>query len=166
MIEFTQRSSLSRSAAPSCRRCARQAMPFPTIFGATILPAISIGNIDEQSNEDAGSRRHARVSVAGRMMLKRVMGKASFATIQDMSGRIQLYITERRGRASTQRRSSTRTSATSSARRARCSGPRPASCRSRVTKLRLLDQVAAPAAGEIPRPGRSGAEISPALSST
>ena len=39
-----------------------------------------------------------KVSVAGRMMLKRVMGKASFATIQDASGlkadgRIQLYIT-------------------------------------------------------------------------
>ena len=32
------------------------------------------------------------VAVAGRMMLKRVMGKASFATIQDMSGRIQLFI--------------------------------------------------------------------------
>ncbi|WON74716.1 lysine--tRNA ligase [Nitrosospira sp. Is2] len=32
------------------------------------------------------------VSVAGRMVLKRVMGKASFATIQDMSSRIQLYI--------------------------------------------------------------------------
>ncbi len=32
------------------------------------------------------------VVVAGRMMLKRVMGKASFATLQDMSGRIQLYI--------------------------------------------------------------------------
>ncbi len=32
------------------------------------------------------------VSVAGRMMLKRVMGKASFATLQDMSGRIQLFI--------------------------------------------------------------------------
>lgn len=32
------------------------------------------------------------VSVAGRMILKRVMGKASFATIKDMSGRIQLYI--------------------------------------------------------------------------
>src|SRR5260221_43194 len=27
------------------------------------------------------------------MMLKRVMGKASFATAQDMSGRIQLYVT-------------------------------------------------------------------------
>ncbi len=30
--------------------------------------------------------------VAGRMVLKRVMGKASFATIQDTAGRIQLYI--------------------------------------------------------------------------
>ena len=34
------------------------------------------------------------VKVAGRMMLKRVMGKASFATIQDMSGSIQLYLTD------------------------------------------------------------------------
>ena len=32
------------------------------------------------------------VRVAGRIMLKRVMGKASFATIQDLSGRIQLYV--------------------------------------------------------------------------
>lgn len=32
------------------------------------------------------------VAVAGRMMLKRVMGKASFATVQDSSGRIQFYI--------------------------------------------------------------------------
>jgi lysyl-tRNA synthetase class 2 len=30
--------------------------------------------------------------VAGRMMLKRLMGKASFATLQDMSGRIQVYV--------------------------------------------------------------------------
>ena len=33
------------------------------------------------------------VKVAGRVMLKRVMGKASFITIQDLSGRIQLYVT-------------------------------------------------------------------------
>ena len=33
------------------------------------------------------------VAVAGRMVLKRVMGKACFATVQDMSGRIQLYVT-------------------------------------------------------------------------
>ena len=32
------------------------------------------------------------VSIAGRMMLKRVMGKASFATVQDSTGRIQVYV--------------------------------------------------------------------------
>jgi len=34
----------------------------------------------------------SRAKVAGRMMLKRVMGKASFATLQDSSGRIQIYV--------------------------------------------------------------------------
>ena len=33
------------------------------------------------------------VSIAGRMMLKRVMGKASFATLQDATGRFQIYVT-------------------------------------------------------------------------
>jgi lysyl-tRNA synthetase class 2 len=33
-----------------------------------------------------------RVKVAGRMMGKRVMGKASFAHIQDMSGRLQIFV--------------------------------------------------------------------------
>lgn len=32
------------------------------------------------------------VRVAGRIMLKRIMGKASFITLQDMSGRIQAYV--------------------------------------------------------------------------
>ena len=32
------------------------------------------------------------VKIAGRMMLKRVMGKAAFATLQDVSGRIQIYV--------------------------------------------------------------------------
>jgi lysyl-tRNA synthetase class 2 len=34
------------------------------------------------------------VQFAGRMMLKRVMGKASFATLQDMSGRMQIYVSK------------------------------------------------------------------------
>ena len=66
------------------------------------------------------------------MMLKRVMGKASFATMQDMSGRIQLYVTrDDVGEAASTKRSSTGIWATSSARTARCSGPAPASFRSR-----------------------------------
>jgi lysyl-tRNA synthetase, class II len=51
----------------------------------------------ELSNEELEAQP-IKVVVAGRMMLKRVMGKASFATLQDASGRkadgrIQLYIT-------------------------------------------------------------------------
>jgi lysyl-tRNA synthetase, class II len=47
---------------------------------------------DGKSNEELEAA-HIVVSVAGRMLLKRVMGKASFATLQDMSGAVQLYIT-------------------------------------------------------------------------
>ncbi len=47
----------------------------------------------ETPNEELEPKLVA-ASVAGRMMLKRVMGKASFATLQDATGRIQLYITQ------------------------------------------------------------------------
>ena len=43
---------------------------------------------DKETLESVG----IRVNVAGRMMTRRVMGKASFAHIQDMSGQIQLYV--------------------------------------------------------------------------
>ena len=53
------------------------------------------GQIPNEELEPQG----IRVAVAGRMMLKRVMGKACFATLQDGSfgathGRIQLYVTQ------------------------------------------------------------------------
>ena len=35
---------------------------------------------------------NTEVSVAGRMLFKRVMGKASFCNIQDLKGRIQIYV--------------------------------------------------------------------------
>ncbi|MEG1655574.1 MAG: lysine--tRNA ligase, partial [Hafnia sp.] len=35
---------------------------------------------------------NVEVSVAGRMMTRRIMGKAAFVTLQDMGGRIQLYV--------------------------------------------------------------------------
>ena len=38
------------------------------------------------------SRAQIEVAVAGRMMLKRVMGKVAFATVQDVSGRIQFFV--------------------------------------------------------------------------
>ena len=36
---------------------------------------------------------HRQVSIAGRIMSKRIMGKASFAELQDSKGRMQVYIT-------------------------------------------------------------------------
>lgn len=45
----------------------------------------------EQAKE-ALAELEAPAKVAGRMMLKRVMGKASFATLQDGTGRIQIYL--------------------------------------------------------------------------
>ncbi|MDE3208754.1 MAG: lysine--tRNA ligase, partial [Pseudomonadota bacterium] len=47
---------------------------------------------DEKKPEELETTR-IHVAIAGRMMLKRVMGKACFATLQDMSGRIQIYVT-------------------------------------------------------------------------
>jgi len=45
-------------------------------------------------SKDALAAEVINVQLAGRMMLKRVMGKASFATLQDMSGRIQVYVSD------------------------------------------------------------------------
>ncbi|MBP7489596.1 MAG: lysine--tRNA ligase [Azospira sp.] len=53
------------------------------------------GRLDELYSEKTAEELEAApisVKVAGRIMLRRLMGKASFATIQDVSGRIQLYV--------------------------------------------------------------------------
>ncbi|PKO83945.1 MAG: lysine--tRNA ligase [Betaproteobacteria bacterium HGW-Betaproteobacteria-11] len=70
-------------------RAAGQA--FPNDFSRENLAA----RLDELYGEKTREELEAMpitVKVAGRILLKRVMGKASFATIQDMSGRIQLFI--------------------------------------------------------------------------
>ena len=53
------------------------------------------GKLDEFYGEKSREELEATpvsVKVAGRIMLKRVMGKASFGTIQDLSGRIQIFV--------------------------------------------------------------------------
>ena len=45
----------------------------------------------ELEKEELASK-HIKVAVAGRIVLRRVMGKASFFHIQDVSGRLQIYI--------------------------------------------------------------------------
>lgn len=64
---------------------------FPNDFRRNVMAGelqAEYGDKDREFFED----QDIRVSVAGRMMAKRVMGKASFAGLKDMSGRIQLYV--------------------------------------------------------------------------
>ncbi len=66
-------------------------VPFPNDF----KPAHHAHDLHEvhgaKAAEDLQAEGHI-ARVAGRMMLKRVMGKASFATLSDATGRIQIYI--------------------------------------------------------------------------
>ena len=103
-------------AARQAQRVARARPRVPERFPARCArrrPACAHG----AKNDEELEPQPVTVSVAGRMMLKRVMGKASFATLQDMSGRIQLYITRDALGAEAHERSSTGIWATSSARR-------------------------------------------------
>jgi len=65
--------------------------PFPNdfrrdAFAEDLQKTFAEYDIDQLETADV------RVRVAGRMLAKRVMGKASFTSIQDMSGRIQLFL--------------------------------------------------------------------------
>lgn len=65
--------------------------PFPNDFRRDSLAAdLHAGH--GHKPHDVLEAESIGVRVAGRLMLKRVMGKASFASLQDMSGRIQLFI--------------------------------------------------------------------------
>ena len=55
--------------------------------------AAALADVHGETGAEALEAQPVATSVAGRMMLKRVMGKASFATLQDATGRIQLYVT-------------------------------------------------------------------------
>lgn len=71
------------------------------ILAGRVTPDVT--GLDEQQakdvlNQDYNERREImdaspiHVSIAGRMMFKRVMGKASFCNIQDKNGNIQVYV--------------------------------------------------------------------------
>jgi lysyl-tRNA synthetase class 2 len=69
----------------------KKEMAFPSGFHRDAL-ADNLLNQHADKNEPELEAHPIHVKVAGRMMLRRLMGKASFTHIQDMSGRIQLYV--------------------------------------------------------------------------
>ena len=66
-------------------------------------PAVNTEGMDEEQKREAEKKDYEerraimdaspiQVSIAGRMLFKRVMGKASFCNIQDLKGKIQVYV--------------------------------------------------------------------------
>jgi lysyl-tRNA synthetase class 2 len=68
-----------------------QGVAFPNDFRRDAFNAdltTEFADVDKDALAEVGRR----VKIAGRMMTKRVMGKASFASIRDMTGDMQLYV--------------------------------------------------------------------------
>ena len=70
----------------------QQGVAFPNDFKPKHHAAELARLHGDATNEDLEPRA-LHVVIAGRLMLKRVMGKASFGTLQDGSGQIQLFVT-------------------------------------------------------------------------
>lgn len=71
----------------------KQGQDYPNSFRRNELAKELIKEFSDLSKDDLESKSIS-VKVAGRIMLRRLMGKASFTTIQDMSAQIQLYLRE------------------------------------------------------------------------
>ncbi|WP_239619024.1 lysine--tRNA ligase [Cohnella mopanensis] len=67
--------------------------PFGTKFDRTHQAGDILAQYSDLTKEEL-EERAIEVSLAGRIMTKRGMGKASFANLQDLSGRIQIYVRE------------------------------------------------------------------------
>ncbi len=65
---------------------------FPTDFRRNVVSGELLAEYAEKTKEEL-EEQTIRVKVAGRIMTRRIMGKASFCHVQDMSGKLQLYVT-------------------------------------------------------------------------
>ena len=72
-------------------RLREQGVAFPNDFRRNVVAGELHAEYGAR-DADALDALAVRVRVAGRIMSRRVMGKASFVHVQDMSGRIQLYV--------------------------------------------------------------------------
>ena len=68
-----------------------ETIAFPTDFRRDVVAGELLAKYSEKSKEEL-EEEHLRVKIAGRMMTRRIMGKASFSHLQDMSGQIQVYV--------------------------------------------------------------------------
>ena len=65
--------------------------PYPADLYEVNITAADIEKNYEQATDSNNKPDYKNVSIAGRLMSFRIMGSASFAELQDSTGRIQLY---------------------------------------------------------------------------
>ena len=82
-----------REKLKALRAASPNGIAFPNDYRPEHTAGELLATYGAKSKEEFASDANIDVKVAGRIMLKRLMGKAAFATIQDASGRIQLYVT-------------------------------------------------------------------------
>ncbi|MEN3258164.1 MULTISPECIES: lysine--tRNA ligase [Sodalis] len=80
-----------RSRREKLSQLRQQGIAFPNDFRRDAVSDQLHARYGEKSNEELEAL-NIEVSIAGRMMTRRIMGKASFATLQDVGGKIQLYV--------------------------------------------------------------------------
>ena len=83
-LELSEQEAIRRNSLAELRRLGIE--PYP----AAEFTVTGHSNEIKENFEDDAPRRE--VAVAGRIMSRRIMGKASFAELQDADGRIQIYI--------------------------------------------------------------------------
>ncbi|HEY0634823.1 MAG TPA: OB-fold nucleic acid binding domain-containing protein, partial [Gammaproteobacteria bacterium] len=66
-------------------------MAFPNDFRRNVMAGELHAKYGTATTEELEANP-VRVTIAGRVMLRRIMGKASFVTLKDMSGTIQLFV--------------------------------------------------------------------------
>ena len=73
--------------------CEEGKNPFEiTKYDVTALSADAIKEYEAREEELNASGEQITVSIGGRMMSRRIMGKASFAHVMDDAGKIQVYV--------------------------------------------------------------------------
>ncbi len=88
--EAKEENKLIAERRDKLKRLREEGAAFPNDFRRSVMAGDLHADYDDKPREFF-EESNIRVAVAGRMMSKRVMGKASFAGLQDMSGRIQVY---------------------------------------------------------------------------
>jgi len=83
--ELSEQQQIRREALTEMRKLGIEPYPAEAFEVSAYARGIKERFDDERKNQD-------EVTLAGRIMSRRIMGKASFAELQDSSGRIQLYV--------------------------------------------------------------------------